>query len=378
MKRLLAILMITTGFVSYGQHQASVPNIYDMGLRKGWDDGSRGYVIKLLDLTYRYSFNSKYAHNAEGLFYPITALRMDPFPIDLGVGGGVSFADQASYGYAKLFLGRDILSSSGNYYSSAFYRLGVGSYVDFMFGNGSQRIGFDLINTFPISYSYKARILVGTSYHTEEQAWKLNLGVSFGFEDYFEPVRVKKPVVYAYAEDTISTSVSFDFDGPLTFVYPTYEDAWNITVLPNDMIIDNANGKIYPYLFWEGDYQLSMIPTFDEGFVVSNTEMITFLEHKLSLIGLNDKEKTDFITFWGPQLNEEQYIVKFIQQADCDGIATYEFSTEPDNFLRLYVTFEPAAGAIHLPEQQLTPIDRGGFTLVEWGGMILPSATASH
>ena len=184
-------------------------------------------------------------------------------------------------------------------------------------------------------------------------------------------------MIYAYTDDTISTSITFDFNGHLTFVYPACTDnGWDITVYPDGTIKEDKTNKSYPYLFWEGDYQQSLLESAKSGFVISSTEMITFLEEKLTKIGLNDTEKTDFITFWGPQLTEEKYLVKFVQQENCDQLASYEFTVEPESILRLYVTFEPIYGSIEVPAQELISIERTGFTIVEWGGMILPTSYA--
>jgi hypothetical protein len=98
-----------------------------------------------------------------------------------------------------------------------------------------------------------------------------------------------------------------------------------------------------------------------------------FFEEKLAYIGMNSREITDFITFWVPILQEEHYVVKFYQQEACNQLATYNLSRTPDSFLRLYVTFEPTDEMHVLKEQTLQPIERKGFTLVEWGGMEVPS-----
>ena len=53
-------------------------------------------------------------------------------------------------------------------------------------------------------------------------------------------------------------------------------------------------------LFWEAksyDEQNT-----NEGFIVSEENAEEFLEEKLIILGLNEKEKTDFITFWLPVL----------------------------------------------------------------------------
>ena len=40
----------------------------------------------------------------------------------------------------------------------------------------------------------------------------------------------------------------------------------------------------------------------------------------------------------------------------------------PDTVLRVHMVFLPLEQLIEIPEQQLTPTERKGFTVVEWGG----------
>ena len=71
-------------------------------------------------------------------------------------------------------------------------------------------------------------------------------------------------------------------------------DQWNVLASPNgDIKIGN---KIYPSLFWEAESYINQ--DFSKGFIVRDEDAEIFLEEKLKLIGLNDKESYDFITFW--------------------------------------------------------------------------------
>lgn len=369
MKKLLPLILIVCYIPGWTQSKISPHVCSDAGmLGSRYDDA----ILKLVDFSYRYVINSAYKNNAEVLYYPITAHGKRGFPLDPGLGGGISFTDFSSYLYAKLYLAKELIPRYKSFAFASLYRMGVGGFADFIPGNKSIRAGFDIINTFYITRSLKTRILIGPSYHTLEKSWKFHLGISLAFEDYFESAKVKKPVIYAYANDTTDVEIKLNFDGHLTFTYPTLNESWNVKVCPDGSVIDQKTLKSYPYLFWEGDYDLTSLAETNKGFVVSQHDLIPFLEDRLNEIGLNSREITDFITFWVPQLNEDQYLIRFYQQENCDALATYEVDPTPDNFLRLYVTFQPYSGNKIGNQPVLNNINRTGFTLVEWGGMILP------
>ena len=58
--------------------------------------------------------------------------------------------------------------------------------------------------------------------------------------------------------------------------------------------------KTYPYLFWEADSYIKQ--DMNKGFIVKSEDAENFLEEKLKILGLNDKESTEFITYWLPLL----------------------------------------------------------------------------
>ena len=47
---------------------------------------------------------------------------------------------------------------------------------------------------------------------------------------------------------------------------------------------------------------------YSEGFYVEDKDAIKFLEEKLSIIGLNDKEKNEFIMYWLPVLKDNKKV----------------------------------------------------------------------
>ena len=94
-------------------------------------------------------------------------------------------------------------------------------------------------------------------------------------------------------------------------------------------------------------------------------------------MGLNTKEQTDFITFWGPKMvTQPQVFIQFWIDEDYDEVATLEIIPRPVSSKRIYIVYAPIEDdmLIQYEEQSFTPFTRKGFTVIEWGGSALPSA----
>lgn len=187
---------------------------------------------------------------------------------------------------------------------------------------------------------------------------------------------VKKPVIYLYSENAMHVSVSLDHPG-MTFTYPKKEKSWELDITHGDKITDTETGKNYPYLFWEAKttgLQYEQKNGVIYGYMVSSEEVVATLENVLASVGLNERESTDFITFWAPQLIESPYVfMQFVtNDVYAQKIAPIHVSPEPDSQLRLFMFYTP----LNSPEEfgnwqqqsEFVPLVRSGFTLIEWGG----------
>lgn len=177
-----------------------------------------------------------------------------------------------------------------------------------------------------------------------------------------------KPVIYLYPEEPVEVNVKLDFDGELTCTYPEYkEDGWNVLAYPDGKLVDEASGRSYDYLFWEGEIRHA---EWDRSgyFCVAGTETAAFLEEYLEAVGLNDSEIDDFISFWLPRMQENPYNLIYFQTSAYEKIAELTIDPVPDTLIRVYMVFKPSYENVGstgtLPE---TP-SRDGFTIVEWGG----------
>lgn len=193
---------------------------------------------------------------------------------------------------------------------------------------------------------------------------------------------VKKPVIYCYSDQ----NTKFDFQlipkGELTFAYPSLESnyTWQMK-LENDVLSDQNSQQNYPYLFWESHqknihFELSSIKqNKDEigGSIISKAKIVSYLDSTLTALGFNFKEKTDFITFWAPQMQKENYyLIQFVQNGQCDKFANYKINPTPNHLNRIYMLFagntEPEF-PFEVVKQQLKPLERNGFYFVDWGGI---------
>lgn len=174
-----------------------------------------------------------------------------------------------------------------------------------------------------------------------------------------------KPVIYLYPQKETDVNVKVSFEGDFTITYPEYEDSWAVTARPDGTLISETTE--YPYLFWEGNV-MNYSPKFDEGFLVSRKETVSFLEEKLKILGLNEKEQADFITYWAPQLIKNDYnIIKF----DTEEYATrvsLNIEPKPDSMIRVFMIYKAANKNESIKKQELNGVERKGFVAVEWGG----------
>jgi hypothetical protein len=104
---------------------------------------------------------------------------------------------------------------------------------------------------------------------------------------------------------------------------------------------------------------------------VRGSDIREFLYAKLTEIGLNTKEKSDFIMYWYPKLQEYLYVQITFAGKDYTDLAKLDISPKPDSLLRVFMVAKPLTESIQIPEQKLQKFERKGFSVVEWGGTIV-------
>lgn len=193
--------------------------------------------------------------------------------------------------------------------------------------------------------------------------------ISFNSENMM--IEVDKPVIYLQSPIKLDFSLQVNPANDFTFTYPVYKDQWKGTLHPNGEV--EINKQKYPYLFWDSKQDFRLKDQ-TNGYHISKSEVIPFLEKQLSNAGLTATEKTDFITYWGPRLTQhESVFIQFYLQENCNQFATIQCEPKPTAINRLYIcfskwneTFTPLVHPIELPA-----FKRDGFNLLEWGGFEL-------
>ncbi|MCL2634596.1 MAG: hypothetical protein FWD34_08810 [Oscillospiraceae bacterium] len=177
-----------------------------------------------------------------------------------------------------------------------------------------------------------------------------------------------KPVIYLYPEDVtdIKVLISFPNGGHFTATYPDYGNGWNVTAYPDGTLINHADGHEYSYLYWAGKgYPMW---EFNEGFVVKGKDTAKFLQEKLSYLGMIPKEYNEFIVYWLPLMQNNEYNLITFQTDLYEESALMLVSPTPDSMLRVFMAYKPLDNYIDIPEQELEPFERHGFAVIEWGG----------
>ena len=179
-----------------------------------------------------------------------------------------------------------------------------------------------------------------------------------------------KPVIYLYPTHTQDVTVQLHYQGTLAATYPAYNatiSGWDVTASPDGTLTNHADGKQYSYLFWEGNpthtkYNLST------GFVVKGSDTARFLQTTLAHMGLTPREYNELIVYWYPKMKDNPYnLIHFAGKSYTD-IAPLTITPAPDSLLRVFMVYQPLQKPIVVQPQTITPFQRHGFTVVEWGG----------
>lgn len=181
-------------------------------------------------------------------------------------------------------------------------------------------------------------------------------------------LRVDKPIIYLYPEEQTKVSVELKRKENITCSYPKYVDGWKVIAEPNGDLIDIEDGRKLYSLYYECENEFEYGMT-DEGFVIEGKDSAEFLEEKLSILGLNEKETEEFIIYWLPKLEANKYnYIRFATYEEIDENMPLEVTPTPDTKIRIVMIFKGLDEQIEIKEQKLDKAERNGFTVVEWGG----------
>lgn len=178
----------------------------------------------------------------------------------------------------------------------------------------------------------------------------------------------EKPVIYLYGYDNENVTVKLSLDGQLTCTYPKYDEknGWEVVAKKDASLVD-SNKKVYSYLYWEGSLNTAF--DFSEGFCIRGKETATFLEKQLKELGLTKKEINEFIIYWLPKMENNNYNVISFQTKAYTDAAKLDVVPKPDKTFRVFMAWYPTSEFVEMKAQDFTVPSRGpGKILVEWGG----------
>lgn len=187
--------------------------------------------------------------------------------------------------------------------------------------------------------------------------------------DFAPLVECGKPVIYLYPERT--TKVSVIVGAEVTESEPEYEHGWNVLAKPNGELT-LTNGEVFGSLYWEGK-GYGRYPRVEAGRVVATENIEQELRNDLATLGLTDNEAQDFLDFWLPRMPTIPYVrLTWFETAEMNRLAPLRISPRPDSVIRIFLDFAgQETPTTTLPQQHLTALPRNGFTVVEWGGLLL-------
>lgn len=214
-----------------------------------------------------------------------------------------------------------------------------------------------------------ARELTGGHYY--------EVGLNFeGSYSSGKQMMVEKPVIYLYSEMEQAFNLKIKTDADLQFTYPAYENEWKGTASKNGTI--QMNGSNYPYLFWDATLPAESLKlNWNNADQIEGKQAIDYLESQLNQLGFNEKEKTDFITYWGPRMQKMKYVqLLWVQDDAINSIASLEISPAFKQN-RIYLVFQETnqllEQTLQLKKNPLKRMDRSSNYLVEWGGIEIQS-----
>ena len=212
------------------------------------------------------------------------------------------------------------------------------------YANGNKEIVFIINNEKLATVSYSEEecwvsIYRGTKYDYNKKAlFEVRIN-SAEYLQYWDSVTnmpvAAKPVIYLYPEETTKVSVKLGRSEKLTCSYPKYEEkGWDVIAEPSGKLTDINTGRELYCLYWEG--KNTNETNMNEGFVIKGEDTIKFLEEKLEILGLNEKEAQEFIIYWLPQMEDNKYnYIRFETIEEINNNMPLEITPVPDNIIRI-------------------------------------------
>ena len=177
-----------------------------------------------------------------------------------------------------------------------------------------------------------------------------------------------KPIIYLYPTEETQVNVQLGNKERITCSYPKYTTGWNVIAQPNGDLKDIDTNKSLYSLYYESNNVVEFKVEKD-GFIVKGEDSAEFLEEKLKILRLTDREAEEFIIYWLPKLEANKYnYIRFATREEIDANMPLTITPEPDTTIRILMEYKGLENTIEVEEQSLETPERKGFVAVEWGG----------
>jgi hypothetical protein len=239
--------------------------------------------------------------------------------------------------------------------------------------NSKKSVFTDSLGKFTIEVS-KSDILSFTNQSYQSQRIQYlkqkKIVVSLKANPISDKIMVKKPVIYLYPKEKTDIELKINFEGKLLTTFPKLDKSWKVTAYENGQILDKKTNRFYNSLFWDGEISFPVSHyQYKTGFVIEKEKLTSFLIEKLEFMGLNTVETNDFIQYWLPILEQNNYtFIHFLVNEDYNVFSTNDVNPKPDTSIRIFMEFFGVDEKLSIQPQKLPSTVRTGFTLVEWGG----------
>ena len=61
-------------------------------------------------------------------------------------------------------------------------------------------------------------------------------------------------------------------------------------------------------------------------------------------------------------------LIRFLEEDELNEEMELNINPKPDTLIRIQMQYKPLLFNTDIPEQELTEVERNGYTVVEWGG----------
>ncbi len=179
---------------------------------------------------------------------------------------------------------------------------------------------------------------------------------------------VDKPNLYLYPTVTTQVKVTLGLKEQceVTKSEPLYTGMWDVTVEPSGLI----DGK-YTYLFYEAEIPHTY--PMNDGWCVETADVEKFFKETMLAYGFTDAETLDFTDYWSVSLPGALFyrVYPITDLAVLDSMVGLNISPAPDMLFRLWFVIAPRnESCCDMTPPQITPMQRTGFSAVEWGVII--------